>query len=97
MLQKRNDEVDGFEDYEWHLVQVMASIPCAAWVISKRKILEITAAMFHGCLINMEQHKRYNSAFRRMVRHKYFIRTMPSNNGQRETHYEMNQGLFDKS
>ncbi len=96
---KFSDEIDGFGRPEWELVQVMASEPCACWVISKTKILEIAAAMF-----GLQKHfesvpglRRYNSAFRRLVSAKFFIRTMPSFNGKRETHYELNQDLFDKN
>jgi len=93
------NETDGFGRPEWELVQVMASEPCACWVVRKTKILEIAAAMFGGGtrLESVPGQRRFNSAFRRLVRHNYFIRTMPSFDGKRETHYELNQGLFDKN
>lgn len=99
--EKYCDEVDGFDRPEWELVLVMASPAFAAYVIKKTKILAVTQAMFHTdnheLFNSVPKQRRMNSAFRRLVRHGFFIRTMPSINGRRETHYELNQGLFDKS
>lgn len=98
---KYADDNSPFDRPEWELVQVMASEPCAAWVVKKTKILRIAQAMFSEPgstrFESVPGKRRMNSAFNRLVRAGFFIRTMPSINGKRETHYEMNQGLFDKS